>query len=206
MTTRQSNDFYPTDPTLALKITERVAELILTPDGVIEPSAGTGVFIQAAKKVWPGVPVVGVDIEPRMLPFMQQAGADQAIIDDWTNVTQQGFVPGITGIGNLPFSLAEAHVRAAMGGPQPLEHLAVLLRMSFMGSQERVPFWREFPLRYLIPIVPRPNFMQGMVGEDGKKKGGDNSEYAVFVWKAGFKGVADLLPTLVWREPKVKRH
>lgn len=203
---RQSNDFYPTDSDLALAITSRVAMLVPPPTGLVEPSAGTGTFIRAARQVWPTTQIVGVDIDPRMRPFMQAAGADHVLTGNWVDIAQMGFIPGVLGLGNPPFSVAQAHIEAGMGGPQPLTYMAMLLRMSFMGSHERVPFWDRFPAKFAFTLVPRPNFMKGMVDpETGKKKTGDNSEYAVYVWKAGHQDETLWLQPLVWR-PKRKKH
>lgn len=42
-----------------------IASLDLQISELFEPSAGTGAFIEAAHKVYPTVPVVGVDLEPK---------------------------------------------------------------------------------------------------------------------------------------------
>lgn len=190
---RVKNDFYPTPVELAFKITELVASLIDRPIKlVIEPSAGTGAFIRAAKKVWPDVPAAGVDINPEMKQHLYAAGADGVHIGDWCEAVSLGLAPGTLILGNPPFSLAQKHIAASNLALTKGDFNAMLLRMSFMGSRERVPFWSQFPARYLIPLVPRPKFIPG--------KSGDNAEYGVFIWQAGYTGTTELLPVLVWKE------
>jgi len=193
-TERAVNDFYPTQPELALAITELVAGLLPLPIGlVIEPSAGTGAFIRAAKQVWPHVPACGVDIDPAMVPHLRAAGADDIYVGDWVEaMNTYTLEPGTLILGNPPFGLAQEHITAGNRALAKGDFQAMLLRMSFLGSRQRVEFWQEFPARYLIPLVPRPKFIVG--------KSGDNSEYGVFVWQSGYTGTTELLPTLVWKE------
>ena len=194
-TERAVNDFYPTQPELALAITKLVASLIPMPGIVIEPSAGTEAFIKAAKQVWPTIPACGVDVDSAMQQPILAAGADGVYIGDWVEaMASHTLEPGTLILGNPPFSLAELHIRAGIDALPKDDFNVALLRMSFLGSQERVPFWAANPARYIIPLVPRPKFIPG--------KSGDNSEYAVFMWQKGFKGTTQLLPTLVWRALK----
>jgi hypothetical protein len=94
-------------------------------------------------------------------------------------------------IGNPPYFLAEEHVALAR---ETAPWVAFLLRLSFLGSQERGrTLWSLPGLRWLIPISRRPSFTGG---------GSDASEYAVFVWERGFTGNAVVLPHLQWSEGK----
>lgn len=209
MSHRQPNEFYPTDPDLALAITQRVVEILKGKPitGIVEPSAGTGSFIHAAKKVWSGRPTIAVDIDPRMEPFLRTAGADTVLIGDWIDMTAFGFIPGVLALGNPPFSLAQRHIVAGFTAPMPLTYQAMLLRMSFMGSHERVDFWNQYPARYGFTLVPRPNFQKGQRDpETGKLKGGDNSEYATYIWEYGYQGPTEWLAPLVWRSSRKKRN
>lgn len=195
---RKANDFYPTPEPLALAITQHLAELLPYPVGVIEPSAGTGAFVKASKQVWPKAFVHAVEIIPNLRPELEAAGADTVIIRDWEDCCKAvQLIPGALILGNPPFSLAERHIRAGLGILNHGDYIAMLLRMSFFGSFDRVPFWIEFPTRYMIPLVPRPNYVVG--------GNANNSEYAVFVWQAGpFLDKSEILPPLVWRQQKHK--
>lgn len=189
--TRLVDDAYLTQDDLALAICQRLTTLIGAPRTVLEPSAGEGSFVRAALKVWPQAQVQSV--EPR-LPAAEKIGAGRVAISTFEDFAvrpvrvDQG-VPG-TGagdqgsraarynlvLGNPPYKCAEEHVALA----RPLgQYVAFLLRMSFLSSQGRVErLWDPRPgLRWLIPLAQRPSFTG---------KGTDNSEYAVFVWEAGY--------------------
>lgn len=73
-------------------------------------------------------------------------------------------------IGNPPFECAESHVRLAHTAGR---RVVFLLRLSFLGSKSREPFFREFPPIAVDVLTPRPKFYGG---------GSDNSEYAVYTW------------------------
>lgn len=190
---RQPNDHYPTPGKLAWAITQRLGQLVPAVVGVVEPSAGTGGFIRASRHVWPGAEIIGVDVDPAMQQPMLDAGADFAIIADWLDVAAYGLVPGVLVLGNPPFGQARPHIEASIRALCTGDHAAYLLRMGFMGSRKRVDFWKRYPARYLVPLVPRPNFLRGKKG-----KSGDNSEYGVFVWQKGYHGPTEVLETLVW--------
>jgi hypothetical protein len=61
-------------------------------------------------------------------------------------------------IGNPDFGIAERVVRHGIAHLNPGGHVAMLLRLTILGSETRVPFHREHPLRYLQPIAQRPAF------------------------------------------------
>ncbi len=80
-------------------------------------------------------------------------------------------------LGNPPFSLAEAIIRRAMAMSFIV---AMLLRVDFLGSAERVPFWAGPGANPTLRILPdRPSF-------DGD--GTDSSTYAWFIWGAELSG------------------
>jgi hypothetical protein len=75
----------------------------------------------------------------------------------------------------------------ALGG-----HLVFLLRLSMLGGLERArTLWAKRGLRYLLPVVPRPAF---------RGSGNDTSDVAVFTWRRGYRGLAEILPPLNWKE------
>lgn len=89
-------------------------------------------------------------------------------------------------IGNPPFSLAESIVRRCLG---MADRVAMLLRVGFLGSAERFPFWQEFGDDCALRVLPdRPSF-------DGE--GTDSATYGWFVWGCpDVRGVRVLEPTL----------
>lgn len=200
MSERVKNDFYPTPPELSLAIVQTLASFIPSPKGVIESSAGTGSFVRASRLTWPKAIVMGVDIDPDMEPALVEAGAHRVVMGDWEQIIQGQRDLDVLMVGNDPFSTQIAHVLAGLRAQCSGAWHAKLGRMSLLGSYERVSFWKENPCRLMFPLVPRPNFMKGVVDEEtGKKKGGDNSEYMLYVWQKGFTGKAEIYEPIVWR-------
>jgi hypothetical protein len=200
MTERTKNDFYPTPMELSSAIIQTLASFIQPPRGVIESSAGTGSFIRAARQQWPTTTIWGVDVDPMMEPYMKEAGADHAYIGDWPYLISGAQDLEVLMVGNDPFSFQIAHILAGLRAQKNGQWHAKLGRMSLMGSYERVDFWKQNPCRLMFPLVPRPNFQKGMRDEEtGKLKGGDNSEYMLYVWEKGFTGKAQIYEPIVWR-------
>lgn len=169
---RVANDAYYTPEPLARAICERLRAFVREDSYILEPSAGGGAFVHAALRVWPGASVRGEDVANGWNPPGWNAVLFDAVI------------------GNPPYLLAEQHVRDALRRVYHNGHVAFLLRLSFLAGQRRLALYEEHPLRYLIPITPRPSFTP-----DGKT---DASEYAVFVWQRGYRGNAEVLPHLRW--------
>ena len=75
-------------------------------------------------------------------------------------------------------------------------HLALLLRISMLGSTERATtLWAQPGLRYLSVIAPRPSF-----DDDGN----DTSDVALFIWQEGYKGRAEILSPLLHEKTEEK--
>lgn len=169
---RIANDAYFTPETLADEICRRLKPITGGCDRILEPNAGSGAFIAAACRTWPSAAVHGEDIEGEYETLKPWDGEFDLIL------------------GNPPFNLAEQQVRASILRLRSVGHLAFILRLSFLAGQRRLALYEKHPLRYLIPITPRPSFTP-----DGKT---DASEYGVFVWERGYTGHAEILPHLRW--------
>jgi hypothetical protein len=179
---RIEQDAYFTPPALADAIVTVLAQLIEIPERVLEPSAGEGVFMDAAARRWPTAAVIGIDLEPRAASVRQGDFLAQLPMPWW----RFSLV-----LGNPPYTLAEDFVHVGLRDAANLGYVAYLLRLSFLGSQRRAErIYSKRNLRWLIPITPRPSFTP-----DGKT---DASEYAVFVWQRDFCGNAELLAPLRW--------
>lgn len=74
-------------------------------------------------------------------------------------------------ITNPPFSLALEFLQKSL---READNVAYLLRLNFLGSQKRLPFWQAHPPDALLVLSERPCFT-----EDGKT---DSTEYAWFIW------------------------
>jgi len=82
-------------------------------------------------------------------------------------------------ITNPPFNLALEIIEKAMMTTQKDGYVIMLLRLNFLGSKIRKPFWDKYPAHRIYVHHKRMSF---------KDKGGtDSIEYAHFVWRVGSK-------------------
>jgi len=72
---------------------------------------------------------------------------------------------------NPPFSLALPFLVKML---VECDTVIALLRINFLGSQQRKTFWQAHPPSHLFPLAKRPSFTG---------KGTDSTEYAWFVWQ-----------------------
>jgi SAM-dependent methyltransferase len=173
---------YYTPDRLAVAICRTLRdECGISPDTILEPGCGGGAFLRAAAAIWPKAGLVGVDLMPAC------QGPGLVLTADLFDIrTKHALV-----IGNPDFSIAEKVVRHGLELLEPNGRLAFLLRAAFLGSEGRVPLYRDHPLRFFQPIAQRPSFT-----DDGKT---DPMEYGLYVWRQGFNGRGEILPPLVWR-------
>jgi hypothetical protein len=82
-------------------------------------------------------------------------------------------------ITNPPYSLALEFLRKSLGEAYTVVYL---LRLNFLGSVARKPFWDEHPPTHLFTITPRPRFVNG---------GSDSCEYGWFIWDRGGRVLTD---------------
>ncbi len=193
---RKPLDLYATPPEVALEVCRLAAAQGIAPAEVIEPSAGPGRFVRAARATWPELAgVVAIDIDPAHEQACLDAGADEFIHSDWPTCAARVdrnrdlIEAPLLILGNPPFSHALAHVQAALELLRDGEYLVFLLRQSFRGSFERVAFWRRNPALWTATVVPRIPF----IGD-----GGDMADCDVFCWRKGFRGRSENLPPMLW--------
>jgi len=175
---------------LARAICDGLHGLGVKPRRILEPSAGAGAFVTAAKRTW-NMPITAVELQPRFGKELRALTRDVIIrpFEDF-NVPSWDLI-----VGNPPYSLAQAHAEHALGLLAQGGYLAFLLRQSFFGSYKRaVSIWTNTPLRYFWPIGQRPSFIEGA---------NDNSEYGVFVWQKGYAKRPEIIfPPMLWRDTR----
>lgn len=197
MAKRIPDDAYITPDELALAICGRMKAL--APVRILEPAAGDGAFIRAARAVWSESSIAALDIRESCREACEAAGAAFTALD-FASAT--GLIHGADLIiGNPPFTSAEAFVRQALSKMHDGAWLAFILRVGFYGAPRHEDFWPRYPERYFAPIAPRPSFTS-----NGKV---DSQEYALFIWQKLADGVQQPKPErlkhVVWKKPLRER-
>ena len=138
-----------------------------------DPCAGDGAIIRAVRAMRPDLNFLAADIRPECYPALRAlCGPGDAVTTDfleWEPLYVFGRRPRVI-ITNPPYSLALEFIKASLGYGAVV---AMLLRLPFLASQKRAPFFRDnCPDVYVLP--KRPSFLP-----DGKT---DATDYAWFVW------------------------
>lgn len=160
---RQENDYYPTPVTCTDPLLEHIKWQQV--DSFREPCRGV------ARSIYDRVP----------LPDEQKDWAELSEGVDYLN-TVMGPVDLI--ITNPPFSIALEFLQKSLTEAQCV---CYLLRLGFMGSQERAPFWRENRPTHLFTISKRPSFAG---------TGNDKWDVGWFCWD--HDGLLTVPPGMYW--------
>lgn len=191
---RRELDGYFTPRPLADALTDRLVDDGWWRGGVVlEPSAGMGAFIESTGRLQPQY-VRAMDLDPvRCAELREHTTADVMEGDFLDQLVDVAFE---LIIGNPPYSDAEAHVRHALEFRARFGVVAFLLRMGFLESEERAPFWREHPASKVYVLSQRPSFT-------GNGKTDRGQSYGFFVWATWHRGPTEL-EVFSWREPARK--
>lgn len=139
---------------------------------ILEPAAGELAISQMIEKHI-NQKVVTNDIDKNM-----PTDTHRDFLECMFSVSLLDLYPTI--VTNPPFCLAQEFIEQARRLINPGGDVIMLLKINFLGSTKRVPFWRDNPLYKIIIVTPRPPFKQG--------SGTDNCEYAWFIWRDGYYG------------------
>jgi hypothetical protein len=167
MTKRKHHDLYPTPTHTARRLLDNI---LWEPKTILEPASDGGNFVRACKDKWPTAWVKGVDVD-----WYDKGVADEFVQADflaheWPEVDLI--------VTNPPFKVAEQFVHHAR---KFAPVVGMLLRLGFAAGQGRYHrLWSTPGLSDVTILSRRPSFTG-----DGKT---DNSEYAFFVWRRGYKG------------------
>lgn len=176
---RNDFDFYPTPLSVAQDALGYVPSAI-KPTCILDPGAGTGVWGQAARKLWPAATITGVDLRPvpKSPAYNFWFHGDYLLMD----------APPCFDlvIGNPPYKYAEQFVKQSFKFLESGGHLIMLLRLNFLESQSRATgLWRTHPLKQAVVCSKRVSFTG-----DGKTNA---TAYAYFIWQKGWKGSTELM-------------
>jgi hypothetical protein len=217
---RRDRDLYETPIPCATALCNRVARLLPQPvepvpdsfdhgDGpamrqrpmrIIEPSAGGGHFVQAARAVWADSKILAVDLHASNAVKLQAVGVTSYIVGRWQD--QNEVMDADLHIGNPPYSEAEEHVAHSLKVMRDGAYGGFLLPVTFIATQGRCErLWTKWPetnmgvgqLRYFFALAERPSYTG-----DGQT---DMTEYAFYLFQKGYTGNPELLPPLWWRTP-----
>lgn len=160
---RVESDYYPT-PAWCV---HRLLDEVRLPSGAwLEPCAGDGAIIRASRCVLTGAQWAAMELREEMRAPL--SGLCPTTIGDFL-ASDLGAARYDVILTNPPYSLAMEFVQKSLAVSRVT---AMLLRLNFLGSQERAAFFRAHPPSvYVMPN--RPSFVGGRT---------DACEYAWFVW------------------------
>lgn len=172
-TNRDALDRYYTPPALAAAC----VDLLPLDAGaeVVEPSIGGGSFARAL--VASGCTVWGVDRDEGAEGF-GLIDPDRRVLGDFLATR----IPCDWAVGNPPYKDAEAHVRHALSVARV--GVAFLLRLAFLESAGRFPFWRAYPAARVSVFSRRPSFVASGAT--------DSCAYAWIEWRHGWRRGTEL--------------
>lgn len=178
-------DYFPTPAWCVHRLLDDCADDLGLVDGAdvtaLEPTVGDGAIVRAvaswpllrpshALPRWTGVELRRGALDPATRLDRHVEGVDFRSWHPDPDGIENVPLFDVT-IGNPPFNLAESIVRHAMDISVVV---VMLLRVSFLESDERIPFWHGVGEDPALRILPnRPSF-------DGE--GTDSTAYAWFIW------------------------
>lgn len=179
------NDAYPTNTNLIGTALHRVMEdhPEFSPQNFLEPGCGAAPFcdevLRLKKKLFPRIKErVAVDITPQTVSRHHQFVQTDYLF--WTPDRRFDLIAT-----NPAYTFAKQFIRKSMELLAPGGLCLLLLRLNFLGSQDRKAMWqREVDLRRLYVLSERPSFTG-----DGKT---DATEYAWYLFGERHQ------PTLSW--------
>lgn len=153
----------------------------------LEPHAGGGAFVRALAA--DGWAVETWDIDPNAPGLIARRERAKVQVGDALKLIPMR--PPIVICGNPPYSSAEAHVRRALTLATPQRGVVgFLLRLGFLASRKRSPFWGAHPATCVYVLSERPSFTGG---------GTDSCDYGFFVWDTGLPTAAPRLEVVSWK-------
>lgn len=178
---RQESNNYPTPAWCVHRFLEAT---ILPPGHWLEPSAGEGGIIRAVESVRSDVRWSACEIRDTEADLRASVRTPFEFYfprTDFLTLTTSSRWDVV--LGNAPYcDETQAHIEKALGLAGVV---AFLLRLNFLGSEGRAPFFRAHPPSvYVLPN--RPSFVGGKT---------DSCEYAWFAWGLNFAPEIRVLAT-----------
>lgn len=185
-TERRESDFYSTPSWAVRRLLEAPIVMRLlarrsggTPGLVLDPCAGDGSLIRAARPLLPNYAFSAIELREEMdrpLSRVMQPSESIAITNYLETDTEADFI-----LTNPPYSLAQEFIVKAR---HDASCVFMLLRLNFLASKTRHQFWKEHMPWGIFVLPNRPGF------DDRKPGKTDATEYC---WMA-FNGASDITP------------
>lgn len=193
---RRDKDNYVTPAWVTSALLENVIGAVSTARNFLEPCAGNGAILREMEGRWcmRGSRFTAVEIREEERENLLEL-ADEVHIADfltWKPTDKYDLI-----ITNPPFSIAKQVAEKCLEIAGDEATVALLLRLSFLASQERHAFWQQHPLSELLVLSARPSFTGG---------GTDNSEYAWYVWRPNHWEQSIQVIDSQWRPDKKRRR
>jgi hypothetical protein len=164
----KEDEFYPTPEPLAEYLFERLlwrvpSEMFVQQDEngenvtvqMLEPSAGKGAFAKAMAKLQHAVTAIDPNFDD---PGIEGVDWDRISLEE-LHALLEGERPFDIACGNPPFSLAEAHLRLLLKMVKLHGYIGFLLRVGFLASAKRAPFFQIYPPKHIYVLPKRPSFV-----------------------------------------------
>lgn len=150
---RHPDDFYETPAWAVRAILRTIPWEADCKPRILEPMAGRGAIVRELRARWPLAHITACEIDSDRAALLEDAGADRVIVDDFLAYAGSPLAFDLA-LTNPAFSLAMESIAKC----RRVAHQArLLLRLNFLGSQDRAPFWRSSPAD--VDLLPRrPSF------------------------------------------------
>jgi hypothetical protein len=150
--------------------------LVNEPELILEPAVGGGAWVQAARSVWPGATLRGLDLDPSApgLEIVDQKAARDFLEVDPDELGHYDLI-----LGNPPY--ASGQILPWLD--RSLQHadvVAYLLRETITGTATRLGWWLEHRPRFIAKVCPRPKW-EG----PGARDTSDFADTVLVVWTRG---------------------
>jgi len=188
-TIRRDKDFYIT-PSWAVNIL--LDNYQIHTGHVLEPCAGNGAVCKALREhdSWDGS-ITAVEIREEEQDALSKV-CDDVIISDFLQVSkgdlklpEHGCLGAI--ISNPPFSIAQEIIEHCFEISDEDTEIIMLLRLGWLESKKRRPFWVNHPNVSLITLMERPKFI------------GKSTDFAAYGWFIWNKQEQFILPCVAGR-------
>jgi hypothetical protein len=162
---------------LALRSLVELSPINLTSPRILDPGAGRGVWGVAARQLYPGALITGVELQDRAKP----PEYNHWVVADFLNNYPDPYPQYDLIIGNPPYKFAESFIQKCLTLLAPRGEMIFLLRIGFLEGQKRLKsLWEPYPPSKVLVSSRRPSFT-----ENGRT---DGTGYALYLWERGHKG------------------